>query len=105
MQILTDDRPSPAVRAAERYFLYVYRRISVYIVRRSAFIAAVESRDRVPGQLILLLHEWSWAQVSCAAVLWGPEKMWCIEMCTPLDRADKKLGLQNALRSAGKTLG
>ena len=35
---------------------------------------AVEPRDRVPGQLILLLHERSLAQVSCAAVLWGPRK-------------------------------
>ena len=35
---------------------------------------AVEPRDRVPGQLILLLHERSLAQVNCAAVLWGPRK-------------------------------
>ena len=65
---------------------------------------AVEPRDRVPGQLILLLHERSLAQVSCAAVLWGPRK--CGDRNVYTSRQSRqKLGLQNARRSAGKTLG
>ena len=57
---------------------------------KNHYITAVEPRDRVPGQLVVLLHDRSEAQVSCAAVLWGPRKCGgekCIHFSTEQTKA------------------